>query len=81
MEVNEFNEETAPKIFGGDIQQHILIFIGKSDESYEATRTEFAAAAKGHKGPALHEYFSRNFPYRKHPRRWLRLHRFVSFVK
>lgn len=51
--VNEFNEETAPKIFGGDIQQHILIFIGKSDESYEATRTEFAAAAKGHKGTTL----------------------------
>ena len=44
--VNEFNEETAPKIFGGDINQHILLFIAKSDENYDAIQAGFAAAAK-----------------------------------
>ena len=32
--VSEFNEETAPKIFGGDITQHLLMFAAKSDESF-----------------------------------------------
>ena len=44
--VNEFNEETAPKIFGGDINQHILLFIAKSDENYDAIQSGFATAAK-----------------------------------
>ena len=30
--VNEFNEETAPKIFGGEIMQHLLLFAAKSGE-------------------------------------------------
>jgi len=51
--VNEFNEETAPKIFGGDINQHILLFIAKSDENYDAIQAGFAAAAKDHKGTTL----------------------------
>jgi len=51
--VNEFNEETAPKIFGGDITQHLLLFVAKSDANYDSIRSEFAGAAKGHKGSTL----------------------------
>merc|ERR1712156_125286 len=51
--VNEFNEETAPKIFGGDINQHILLFIAKSDGQFDKIRSEFAGAAKDHKGSTL----------------------------
>ena len=47
--VNEFNEETAPKIFGGEINQHILLFVAKSDDNYDAIREGFATAAKDHK--------------------------------
>ena len=53
LKVNEFNEETAPKIFGGDITQHLLLFVAKSDDQYDTIRSEFAAAAKDHKGTTL----------------------------
>ena len=33
--VNEFNEETAPKIFGGDITQHLLMCSAKSADSFK----------------------------------------------
>ena len=34
--INEFNEETAPKIFGGDIMQHLLMFAAKSADGYQS---------------------------------------------
>jgi len=51
--VNEFNEETAPKIFGGDITQHLLMFSAKSADSFKDDYAAFAAAAKDHKGTTL----------------------------
>jgi len=51
--VSEFNEETAPKIFGGDINQHILLFIAKSDDNFGEINKGFSAAAKEHKGTTL----------------------------
>jgi protein disulfide-isomerase A1 len=51
--VNEFNEETAPKIFGGDIMQHLLIFAAKSADGFQAVYDSFAAAAADHKGSTL----------------------------
>jgi len=51
--VNEFNEETAPKIFGGDIMQHLLLFAAKSSGSFETERAAFGEAAKSHKGSTL----------------------------
>jgi len=51
--VNEFNEDTAPKIFGGDIDQHILLFVAKSDENFKTINDAFATAAKSHKGSTL----------------------------
>jgi len=51
--VSEFNEETAPKIFGGDITQHLLMFAAKSDESFATEMAAFSAAAAQFKGETL----------------------------
>jgi len=51
--VNEFNEETAPKIFGGDIMQHLLMFAAKSSDTFADNKAQFAGAAKDHKGTTL----------------------------
>jgi protein disulfide-isomerase A1 len=34
--VVEFNQDTAQKVFGGEIKSHVLIFVGKSDKNHEA---------------------------------------------
>jgi len=51
--VIEFTQETAQKIFGGDIKNHLLLFVDKSSDKFEAVHGEFAAAAKNHKGSVL----------------------------
>jgi len=51
--VTEFSEETAPKIFGGDIKSHCLFFQKFSDETWAANLAAFTGAAKAHKGKAL----------------------------
>jgi protein disulfide-isomerase A1 len=49
--LTEFTSETAPTIFGGDIQTHILLFVSKSDTAAFDTHTaSFTAAAKEFKG-------------------------------
>lgn len=35
--VTEFSDEAAPKIFGGDVKNHILLFISKKAEDFQAT--------------------------------------------
>lgn len=55
--VNEFNEETAPKIFGGEIMQHLLLFAAKSGSTFDDERAGFAEAAKSHKGMASKSEF------------------------
>ncbi|CAF0731494.1 unnamed protein product [Didymodactylos carnosus] len=51
--VVEFNAESAQKIFGGDIQVHILLFVGKNNDQYEKLQEQFKGAAKLFRGKTL----------------------------
>lgn len=54
--VTEFSDEAAPKIFGGDIKSHLLMFISKDDENFKTTLDTFTSVAKGFKGQVLFVY-------------------------
>ncbi|KAM9792461.1 protein disulfide-isomerase [Neosynchiropus ocellatus] len=51
--VIEFTEQTAPKIFGGDIKSHILMFLPKSASDFDDKMDNFKKAAEGFKGQIL----------------------------
>nr|BBC20867.1 protein disulfide isomerase [Vargula hilgendorfii] len=51
--VVEFNHDTAPKIFGGEVKSHLLIFASKSGADFEKIREAAAAVAKEFKGQLL----------------------------
>jgi len=52
--VTPFNEQNAPKIFGGDIKNHLLLFIGNSDSKNAEILEVFTASAKNNKGKFLY---------------------------
>jgi len=54
--VTEFTDEAAPKIFGGDIKSHILLFISKKAENFASTIETFTETAKAFKGKVLFIY-------------------------
>ncbi|CAB4022914.1 disulfide-isomerase 2-like [Paramuricea clavata] len=54
--VMEFTDESAPKIFGGDIKVHILLFIKKSAENFKEVLGFFSDVAKDFKGKMLYVY-------------------------
>uniref|UniRef100_H2ZN92 protein disulfide-isomerase n=1 Tax=Ciona savignyi TaxID=51511 RepID=H2ZN92_CIOSA len=54
--VQEMSEETAPKIFGGDIQVHNLLFISKLNVESDGHLDAFTEAAKSFKGKVLFIY-------------------------
>lgn len=56
--VTEFSDEAAPKIFGGEIKSHILLFISKKSESFKSTIDIFTESAKGFKGKVLFIYIN-----------------------
>ncbi|NXX99815.1 PDIA1 isomerase, partial [Centropus bengalensis] len=51
--VIEFTEQTAPKIFGGEIKTHILLFLPKSVSDYQEKLDNFKNAAGDFKGKIL----------------------------
>ncbi|XP_036609993.1 protein disulfide-isomerase [Trichosurus vulpecula] len=51
--VIEFTEQTAPKIFGGEIKTHILLFLPKSVSDYDEKLNNFKKAAESFKGKIL----------------------------
>lgn len=54
--VMEFTDESAPKIFGGDIKVHMLLFIKKSADNFKETLDYFNEVAKEFKGQILFVY-------------------------
>jgi len=51
--VVEFNQETAQKIFSGEIKSHLLLFVSASAEDYSSKVDIAKAIAKDHKGEML----------------------------
>ncbi|XP_072259503.1 protein disulfide-isomerase [Pyxicephalus adspersus] len=51
--VIEFTEQTAPKIFGGEIKTHILLFLPKSASDFQDKLDNFKKAASSFKGKIL----------------------------
>ncbi|KAK2857381.1 hypothetical protein Q7C36_005300 [Tachysurus vachellii] len=51
--VIEFTEQTAPKIFGGDIKSHILLFVPKASKDFQEKLDHFKKASEGFKGKIL----------------------------
>jgi len=51
--VNEFSDKTAPKIFGGDLKQHNLLFAAKSAADFDTILADYTTAAKDFKGKLL----------------------------
>merc|ERR1711970_603181 len=51
--VTEFSDKTAPKIFGGEIKKHILLFAAKSASDFSDNLEAFTSSAKAHRGKML----------------------------
>jgi len=54
--VIEFTQESAQKIFGGEIKSHLLLFISKKSSDYDDKMKAYKEAATGFKGKVLFIY-------------------------
>ena len=48
--VIEFTQESAQKIFGGEVKNHLLLFISAKSDEFQDKLTAYKAAASGFKG-------------------------------
>jgi len=48
--VTEFTQETAAKIFGGDVKNHMLLFVSKQSDSFQSYFDIFKEVARSFKG-------------------------------
>jgi len=60
--VIEFSDATAPKIFGGAIKSHLLLFANKNDEKYNDHYNVMRAVAKAHQGKLLFVVIDASIP-------------------
>jgi protein disulfide-isomerase A1 len=56
--VIEFTQESAQKIFGGEVKNHLLLFISKADDKFKATLEDYMKAAVAFKGKVLYIYIN-----------------------
>lgn len=56
--VTEFTQETAQKIFGGEIKTHMLLFVSKKADDFQANYDIFKAVAPDYKGKVLFIYIN-----------------------
>jgi len=56
--VTEFTQETAQKIFGGDIKTHMLLFVSKKSDKFQEGYDAFKTVAPDFKGKVLFIYIN-----------------------
>jgi len=56
--VIEFTQDSAQKVFGGEIKNHLLLFISKKSEAFQKHYDNFKGAAGDHKGKVLFIYIN-----------------------